>query len=237
MTASNGAAPSRLPQQGHGFSQNSPETAFGASIDPADVARFSAQAAEWWDAHGPFAPLHRFNPARLKLIREQLCARLGRDAGAIRPFEGLTLLDVGCGGGLIAGCAIAAKAMKPDIKVFGVEAARYPSFTAKRAGKPPVCTGQTIAAVAARHHLPVTLYAAGDAASAFAARLRAAHPTGSVLIAGHSNTVPGIVAALCQCEAAEMPDHEYDRLSIVRITPGQPPALDVSRYGEASVHP
>jgi threonine dehydratase len=49
------------------------------------------------------------------------------------------------GGGLIAGCAIAAKAMRPDIKVFGVEAARYPSFTAKRAGKPPVCTGQTIA--------------------------------------------------------------------------------------------
>ena len=50
--------------------------------------------------------------------------------------------------GIVAGqgvCAIAAKAMKPDIKVFGVEAARYPSFTAKRAGKPPVCTGQTIA--------------------------------------------------------------------------------------------
>ena len=102
MTASNGAAPSRLPQQGQGFSQNSPEGAFGASIDPADVARFSAQAAEWWDAKGPFAPLHRFNPARLKLIREQLCARLGRDPDAIRPFDGLTLLDVGCGGGLIA---------------------------------------------------------------------------------------------------------------------------------------
>ncbi len=49
------------------------------------------------------------------------------------------------GGGLIAGTAIAAKAMKPGIKVFGVEAARYPSFTAKRAGLPPVCTGQTIA--------------------------------------------------------------------------------------------
>jgi len=49
------------------------------------------------------------------------------------------------GGGLIAGTAIAAKAMKPGIKVFGVEAARYPSFTARRAGLPPVCTGQTIA--------------------------------------------------------------------------------------------
>ena len=102
MTASNGAASPRLPRSGQGFSQNSSESAFGASIDPADVARFSAQAAEWWDARGPFAPLHRFNPARLKLIREQLCARLGRDPNAIRPFEGLTLLDVGCGGGLIA---------------------------------------------------------------------------------------------------------------------------------------
>ncbi|MBU2347889.1 MAG: bifunctional 2-polyprenyl-6-hydroxyphenol methylase/3-demethylubiquinol 3-O-methyltransferase UbiG, partial [Alphaproteobacteria bacterium] len=102
MTASSDAAPSRLPREGHGFPQNSSEGAFGASIDPADVARFSAQAAEWWDAHGPFAPLHRFNPARLALIREQLCTRLGCDPKARRPFEGLTLLDVGCGGGLIA---------------------------------------------------------------------------------------------------------------------------------------
>ena len=98
-------------------------------------------------------------------------------------------------------------------------------------------TGQTIATVASTHQLLVTPYAADEAASTFAARLRAAHPSGTVLIAGHSNTVPGIVTALCECEAAEMPDHEYDRLSIVRITPGQPPALDVSRYGEASVHP
>jgi len=102
MTASNDTAAPRIPREGQGFSQNSSEAAFGASIDPADVARFSAQAAEWWDAHGPFAPLHRFNPARLKLIREQLCTRLGRDEKALRPFEGLTLLDVGCGGGLIA---------------------------------------------------------------------------------------------------------------------------------------
>jgi threonine dehydratase len=49
------------------------------------------------------------------------------------------------GGGLIAGCAIAAKAMKPDIRVFGVEAAMYPSFSARRAGLPPVCGGATIA--------------------------------------------------------------------------------------------
>jgi 2-polyprenyl-6-hydroxyphenyl methylase / 3-demethylubiquinone-9 3-methyltransferase len=76
--------------------------ASGASIDPADVARFSAQAAEWWDAKGPFAPLHKFNPARLAFVRDRAAARFGRDIRARKPFQGLSLLDVGCGGGLIA---------------------------------------------------------------------------------------------------------------------------------------
>ena len=49
------------------------------------------------------------------------------------------------GGGLIAGAAIAAKGLKPDIRIFGVEAAMYPSFTARRRGEPPKCSGQTIA--------------------------------------------------------------------------------------------
>lgn len=78
------------------------DTAHGPSIDPADVARFSAQAAEWWDARGPFAPLHKFNPARLAFIRDQVAGRFGRDIRQRAPFDGLSLLDVGCGGGLIA---------------------------------------------------------------------------------------------------------------------------------------
>lgn len=76
--------------------------ASGASIDPADVARFSAQATEWWDAAGPFAPLHKFNPARLQFVRDRAAERFGRDIRARRPFQGLSLLDVGCGGGLMA---------------------------------------------------------------------------------------------------------------------------------------
>jgi 2-polyprenyl-6-hydroxyphenyl methylase/3-demethylubiquinone-9 3-methyltransferase len=72
-----------------------------SSVDPADVARFSAIAAEWWDPHGKFAPLHRFNPCRLAFIRDQALARFGRDGGLRRPFEGLRLLDIGCGGGLL----------------------------------------------------------------------------------------------------------------------------------------
>jgi len=73
-----------------------------SSIDPDEVARFSAIAAEWWDPKGKFAPLHRFNPVRLAFIREQALARFGRDGRARRPFEGLTLLDIGCGGGLLS---------------------------------------------------------------------------------------------------------------------------------------
>ena len=71
------------------------------SIDPSDVARFSAIAAEWWDPRGKFAPLHRFNPARLAFIRETALARFGRDGNGRAPFAGLTLLDIGCGGGLL----------------------------------------------------------------------------------------------------------------------------------------
>jgi 2-polyprenyl-6-hydroxyphenyl methylase/3-demethylubiquinone-9 3-methyltransferase len=73
-----------------------------SSIDPAEVERFSRIAAEWWDPHGKFAPLHRFNPVRLAFIRDQALARFGRDGGLRRPFEGLRLLDIGCGGGLLS---------------------------------------------------------------------------------------------------------------------------------------
>ena len=73
-----------------------------SSIDPAEVERFSRIAAEWWDPKGKFAPLHRFNPVRLAFIRDQAAARFGRDPKARRPFEGLRLLDIGCGGGLLS---------------------------------------------------------------------------------------------------------------------------------------
>jgi 2-polyprenyl-6-hydroxyphenyl methylase/3-demethylubiquinone-9 3-methyltransferase len=76
--------------------------ATGKTIDPAEVARFAAQAASWWDPSGSFQPLHQLNPARLHFIRDQLIAHFGRDARSLRPFDGLALADIGCGGGLIA---------------------------------------------------------------------------------------------------------------------------------------
>lgn len=79
----------------------STSSALASSIDPADVARFSAIAAEWWDPRGKFGPLHKFNPVRLSFIRQQALWNFARDGAARQPFEGLRLLDIGCGGGLL----------------------------------------------------------------------------------------------------------------------------------------
>jgi 2-polyprenyl-6-hydroxyphenyl methylase/3-demethylubiquinone-9 3-methyltransferase len=73
-----------------------------SSVRPDDVERFSRIAAQWWDPRGKFAPLHKFNPVRLAFIREEALRAFGRDPGARRPFEGLRLLDIGCGGGLLS---------------------------------------------------------------------------------------------------------------------------------------
>jgi 2-polyprenyl-6-hydroxyphenyl methylase/3-demethylubiquinone-9 3-methyltransferase len=72
------------------------------TIDPDEVARFDRLARDWWDPKGPMRPLHRLNPLRLQYIRDEACRRFSRDARSARPLEGLTVLDVGCGGGMLS---------------------------------------------------------------------------------------------------------------------------------------
>jgi len=86
------------------------------SVDPSEVEKFSRMAAEWWDPTGKFAPLHKFNPVRLKFIRETVTAHVRRDAKSLRPFERLSLLDIGCGGGLLS-----EPMWKMGFKVTGVD--------------------------------------------------------------------------------------------------------------------
>ncbi len=73
-----------------------------SSINPAEVAKFEAMAAEWWDPHGKFQPLHQMNPCRLDYITSQIAAEFDRDLTRPKPFVGLRLLDIGCGGGLLS---------------------------------------------------------------------------------------------------------------------------------------
>lgn len=72
------------------------------TVDPAEVAKFEAMAAEWWDPNGKFKPLHMLNPCRLDYITGQIAAEFDRDLSKPLPFKGLRLLDIGCGGGLLA---------------------------------------------------------------------------------------------------------------------------------------
>lgn len=97
-----------------------------SSIDPDEIARFEAMAAEWWDPDGKFRPLHRFNPVRLAWMRDRLLARFGRDGASPRPLEGLRILDIGCGGGLVSEpmARLGAEVVGVDASHRNVEVAR-----------------------------------------------------------------------------------------------------------------
>jgi len=72
------------------------------TVDPSEVAKFEAMAAEWWDPNGKFKPLHMLNPCRLDYIVDQITAEFGRDPKQINSLNGLRILDIGCGGGLLS---------------------------------------------------------------------------------------------------------------------------------------
>jgi 2-polyprenyl-6-hydroxyphenyl methylase/3-demethylubiquinone-9 3-methyltransferase len=74
----------------------------GPSVDSAEVARFAALAEAWWDPYGEFRPLHNLNPVRLAFVRNAACRRFDRDPRGATPLAGLEVLDIGCGGGLLA---------------------------------------------------------------------------------------------------------------------------------------
>jgi 2-polyprenyl-6-hydroxyphenyl methylase / 3-demethylubiquinone-9 3-methyltransferase len=78
------------------------QRAGAGTVDQEEVARFSRLSDQWWDAHGPMAALHKFNPVRLAYIRDRAAARFGRDPSRLDSLAGLRVLDVGCGGGILA---------------------------------------------------------------------------------------------------------------------------------------
>jgi 2-polyprenyl-6-hydroxyphenyl methylase/3-demethylubiquinone-9 3-methyltransferase len=84
--------------------QTSPEHvsgAAGSTVDPAEVAKFSKLSDDWWDPNGRMAPLHKINPLRLGYIRDAACRKFGRNAKRLNCLEGLRILDIGCGAGLL----------------------------------------------------------------------------------------------------------------------------------------
>ena len=102
------------------------------SVDPAEIERFAALAERWWDRHGAFRALHALNPVRIAYVRDALVGGTRRDAradvaAALKPLAGLRLLDVGCGGGLLAEplCRLGADVVAVDAAAANARAARH----------------------------------------------------------------------------------------------------------------
>lgn len=96
------------------------------TVDDADVARFSRIAAEWWSPTGKFKPLHKFNPVRLGYIKSRLSAHFNRDPNDTKAFNGLRVLDIGCGGGLLSEpmARLGANVMGADASATNIEVAK-----------------------------------------------------------------------------------------------------------------
>lgn len=69
------------------------------TIDPSEISHFAKDSAAWWDTEGPFRPLHWMTPVRMEFIRDQVLSHFGREK-SLSPLKGLTVVDIGCGGGL-----------------------------------------------------------------------------------------------------------------------------------------
>lgn len=97
-----------------------------ATLDPAEVERFKRMAPDWWNPDGKFRPLHKIGPARIQYLRDEICRRFGRDARADRPLAGLSLIDIGCGGGLVSEplAKLGAKVTGIDPGAANIEVAR-----------------------------------------------------------------------------------------------------------------
>jgi 2-polyprenyl-6-hydroxyphenyl methylase/3-demethylubiquinone-9 3-methyltransferase len=101
-----------------------------ASVDDAEIERFSQLAADWWNPRGPMAALHKFNPVRLAYIRDKAAAHFGHDLKKLDCLKGLRILDIGCGGGIlseplarIGAQVVGADPSQSNIKIAGEHAA------------------------------------------------------------------------------------------------------------------
>ena len=176
-----------------------------STIDVTEVERFAAIASDWWNESGVFRPLHRLNPVRLEYVRDRLAAHFARDVKARRPFDGLALLDIGCGGGLIcepcARLGFAVTGSDADEVALGIareHAARQGLAIDYRAG-----AAETLAAEERRFDAVLALEVvehAADAARFVAEAARLVKPGGALVLSTLNRTPKAFAAAIVGAE-------------------------------------
>ena len=180
------------------------------SVDPAEVERFAALAERWWDRHGAFRALHALNPVRIAYVRDALVAERGpaappAGAAALKPLAGLRLLDVGCGGGLMAEplCRLGADVVAVDAAEPNVRAARHHAEEQGLAIDYRHATAEALAAAGERFDAVLALEIVEHVADldAFAAACTdLVKPGGSFIVATLNRTLAAYALAIVVAE-------------------------------------
>lgn len=198
-----------------------------STLDPAEIAKFSALAAEWWNPKGPFAALHRMNPVRLQFIRDLVGRSFSSPArGGAKALAGLSVLDLGCGGGLISAplARMGALVTAIDASPEAIGAARAHAEAAGLTVGFRCATAETLVAEGASFDLVVAFEIVEHVADvrAFLAAASALVKPGGVLALSTINRTPkartlAIVGAERILQWAPEGAHDYDKL----VTPAE----------------
>ena len=161
------------------------------SVDDAEVARFSAMAAEWWNPRGKMAPLHKFNPVRLAYIRDLACRHFDRDAKRLDCLRGLRILDIGCGGGILSEplARLGANVVGADPSTANIEAAKVHAAQSRLAIDYRATTAEALADAGERFDLVLAMEVVEHVADVmlFVARCAEMVNPGAVMIAATIN--------------------------------------------------
>ena len=190
------------------------------NVDAAEIDRFAALAQEWWDESGPMKPLHRMNAVRMAFARQRLCPHFGLDCTARRPFEGLRILDLGCGAGLMSEplAALGASVVAIDAAAENVDVAQlhaaarglavdYRHATAEdlRAGAEVF---DAVVAMELLEHVP-------DVGQLIGHAVRLTRPGGALVLSTLNRTAKAFMSAIIGAEYAlrllPRGTHRYDR--------------------------
>jgi len=189
------------------------------TVDSAEIAKFAALAAQWWNPQGPFAALHQMNPARLTFIRQRVLAQFGKSPAA--PVADLDVLDLGCGGGLVSAplARMGGQGVGLDAGAEAIGAARTYASQAGLDIDFRVGTAEDLAASGARFDLVVALEIIEHVAdlSAFLAAAQKLVKPGGLLIVSTINRTPkaralALFAAERVLKWAPEGAHDYDKL-------------------------
>jgi len=160
-------------------------------VDDAEVARFSAMAAEWWNPRGKMAPLHKFNPVRLAYIRDLACRHFDRDAKRLDCLQGLRILDIGCGGGILSEplARLGANVVGADPSTANIEAAKVHAAQSRLAIDYRATTAEALADTGERFDLVLAMEVVEHVADVmlFVARCAEMVNPGAVMIAATIN--------------------------------------------------